>query len=171
MPPFGQRRQATKCSQKRFPFNNVGPLGLRKHPVITTSSEGVPFLLCWCRQPGRVPPRPSEMWPVLGARVDGGQLRRRDRALRDAVRPRGRAQRTTSTTTKCSLHSGPRPRLYHRAPDVRAGARCLAMRGRHRKCPLAPRMRPGAGGCQGDGSFQEPLVLAVGCLEVSRCGP
>lgn len=125
MPPFGQRRQATKCSQKRFPFNNVGPLGLRKHPVITTSSEGVPFLLCWCRQPGRVPPRPSEVWPVLGARVDGGQLRRRDRALRDAVRPRGRAQRTTSTTTKYSLHSGPRPRLYHRAHDVRAGAgRC-----------------------------------------------
>lgn len=45
-------------------------------------------------------------------------------------------------------------------------------RGRHRKCLTAPRMQLGGGGCQGDGSFKEPLVLAIGDLErVSTCGP
>lgn len=63
-----------------------------------------------------------------------------------------------------STSSAPRLR-YLQTHDVRAGARRPAGRERRRKCPSAPRMRPGGCGCQGDGRSQELLVLATGELE------
>ncbi|XP_078204571.1 WD repeat-containing protein 35 isoform X5 [Callithrix jacchus] len=59
----------------------------------------------------------------------------------------------------------PAPRA-HKPNDVRAGAlRGCPVRGRHRKCPAAPRMQPGSRGCQGDGSFPELRLLTIGGVE------
>lgn len=104
-------------------------------------------------------------------------------------------ERIRTPQASCAVAAGGAPpRLTHRAQPlspaqdqgaaaappgpppphvVRAGAPRPAPRGRSRKCPSAPRMRPGGCGCQGDGRSPERLVLAPGELldQVSFGGP
>ena len=109
-------------------------------------------------------------WPVLGARPDRGHLRLRGRELTVAA-PAGSLSRKAQKQIH-QVQPGFRPATTA-LPATPTSAQAYDARrceGDAGSVPSAPRMRPGGGGCQGDESFQEPLVLAIVSLEVSRGG-
>lgn len=91
----------------------------------------------------------------------------------EALKVSDPAPRKSRKTLKHSPGTATAPARRYKPPtSAQAHDARRPRRGRHRKCRSAPRMQLGGGGCQGDGSFKEPLVLAIGDLKrVSTSGP